>query len=666
MKATHPVEAARWAQAIGRSVEWFGGPYAPITPARRGTSDSTTPPSRKGIKDGYQSTGTDGESSSLSSSPYLGTDVGGTRGSPSLKSSASSASYNSGNERQPHGGSSISSISTSITGSGAASPFLSGNDSPSSTFRHPNIMITPSTNRSSISVSRSSLSSSIRSLGGLRKKKKTHRSTDSGPDVSTSDMSDAPDVNASPRLSPRGDSDADDDGDISGITGISGIPVSARGGHGASGDNVDEDEEEGSSSDSGDRDAVPFADTYELQGNSILAQIELIEGLLASSSTSSIGSSSTLEPFQTLQTLVRTHLTMASQREDYYAHILSRTRRKYAKTHGAWEMMVREGEGLERELEKRKKKAREEWRRSRLIEDGRRGSRIFDDANATLKARAKENVQRTSAVAVTDADIGEDDTVVTPTLPTNLNTKARFATLETLPNMLSTKNRSDTEETLTPTTATTILTPTTPTAGELAAHTFVSFSSATPTTSSFSPPTLIQGDDAEDMEEDEENEDEDEFFDAIDSNNIPNLVVPEHLGMVGGSDQSSIVTNTTTRASSVILSSSSSVSSFKSLSRSFVSSHTSYTNPASSPSPYTPYVSPRTSLTLSSERPVTSLWSVLKNSIGKDLTKISFPVYFNEPTSMLQRMAEDMEFSECRECFFLRIPHELLADYFCG
>ena len=47
------------------------------------------------------------------------------------------------------------------------------------------------------------------------------------------------------------------------------------------------------------------------------------------------------------------------------------------------------------------------------------------------------------------------------------------------------------------------------------------------------------------------------------------------------------------------------------------------------------------------ERPPVSLWAILKGSIGKDLTKISFPVYFNEPTSMLQRMAEDMEYSEC-------------------
>lgn len=58
------------------------------------------------------------------------------------------------------------------------------------------------------------------------------------------------------------------------------------------------------------------------------------------------------------------------------------------------------------------------------------------------------------------------------------------------------------------------------------------------------------------------------------------------------------------------------------------------------------------------ERPPTSLWSVLKHSIGKDLTRISFPVFFNEPTSMLQRMAEDMEFSECCAFFFFFDPQK--------
>ncbi|BEI80271.1 hypothetical protein CcaverHIS002_0108000 [Cutaneotrichosporon cavernicola] len=47
------------------------------------------------------------------------------------------------------------------------------------------------------------------------------------------------------------------------------------------------------------------------------------------------------------------------------------------------------------------------------------------------------------------------------------------------------------------------------------------------------------------------------------------------------------------------------------------------------------------------KRPSVSLWSILKSSIGKDLTKISFPVSFNECTSMLQRMAEDMEYDAC-------------------
>ncbi|KAM0789557.1 hypothetical protein ACM66B_000368 [Microbotryomycetes sp. NB124-2] len=65
-------------------------------------------------------------------------------------------------------------------------------------------------------------------------------------------------------------------------------------------------------------------------------------------------------------------------------------------------------------------------------------------------------------------------------------------------------------------------------------------------------------------------------------------------------------------------------------------------------SPYKGYESLRHELPIKSDdRPPVSLWAILKGSIGKDLTKISFPVYFNEPCSMLQRMAEDIEFSEC-------------------
>lgn len=38
--------------------------------------------------------------------------------------------------------------------------------------------------------------------------------------------------------------------------------------------------------------------------------------------------------------------------------------------------------------------------------------------------------------------------------------------------------------------------------------------------------------------------------------------------------------------------------------------------------------------------------SLLKDMIGKDLTKIAFPVTFNEPLSMLQNLCENLEYSE--------------------
>jgi hypothetical protein len=40
-----------------------------------------------------------------------------------------------------------------------------------------------------------------------------------------------------------------------------------------------------------------------------------------------------------------------------------------------------------------------------------------------------------------------------------------------------------------------------------------------------------------------------------------------------------------------------------------------------------------------------SLWSILKHCIGKELSKITFPVVFNEPLSFLQRMTEILEYA---------------------
>jgi hypothetical protein len=39
------------------------------------------------------------------------------------------------------------------------------------------------------------------------------------------------------------------------------------------------------------------------------------------------------------------------------------------------------------------------------------------------------------------------------------------------------------------------------------------------------------------------------------------------------------------------------------------------------------------------------MWTIIKDSIGKDITKLSVPVYFNDPTNILQKMANSMEYN---------------------
>ncbi|EGN94271.1 hypothetical protein SERLA73DRAFT_171297 [Serpula lacrymans var. lacrymans S7.3] len=134
--------------------------------------------------------------------------------------------------------------------------------------------------------------------------------------------------------------------------------------------------------------------------------------------------------------------------------------------------------------------------------------------------------------------------------------------------------------------------------------------STTPTPTShrtLRPRQSVSLDDDEDAIDTDE---EDEFFDAIEANTLPNLNISQFM--------TSPMNSELTLPGMVSI------------------------------EPFVGYQNLRTCLPIGTDnRPSTSLWSVLKHSIGKDLTKISFPVFFNEPTSMLQRMAEDMEFSEC-------------------
>lgn len=40
------------------------------------------------------------------------------------------------------------------------------------------------------------------------------------------------------------------------------------------------------------------------------------------------------------------------------------------------------------------------------------------------------------------------------------------------------------------------------------------------------------------------------------------------------------------------------------------------------------------------------MWSILKESLGKDLTHITLPFFFNEPLSVLQKSMEDLEYAD--------------------
>lgn len=148
-------------------------------------------------------------------------------------------------------------------------------------------------------------------------------------------------------------------------------------------------------------------------------------------------------------------------------------------------------------------------------------------------------------------------------------------------------------------------------------------SAATPATFTSPPPTAMTL--ARRMSSTSFDSDSDEFFDAIEANALPNMHIPEvlqtHLVETAG-------------------------------------------RPWLDPETFAGYQHLRERLSLDADnRPPVSLWAVLKGCIGQDLSRISFPVFFNEPTSMLQRMAEDMEFSECLDVAakerdpFLRIAY---------
>lgn len=304
----------------------------------------------------------------------------------------------------------------------------------------------------------------------------------------------------------------------------------------------------------------PHESTFDLQGNSLAAQMEVTVQLLSSlppppdtPPRAKELQAALKESFLTMQTMVNEYVQMSKEREEWWRSQLRRERERQTVWEESLQAVVREGETLEKELRARSR---------------RRGSRFFDATSLETGGTSKSIPWSPPLLptVVQEHDVLEEHSSHPEERPIGLVASASRVITSAQP-----------------------AAPTTPTQQNI---------------SRFQSPNSEEDEDIIDTEE------EDEFFDAIEFNNLPNLVVSE------------LLTSPT---------------------------HSALTLPhVVNLEPFVGYRAFRTQLPINRDnRPSTSLWSVLKHSIGKDLTRISFPVFFNEPTSMLQRMAEDMEFSEC-------------------
>ncbi|KAH9045286.1 Oxysterol-binding protein-domain-containing protein [Lactarius pseudohatsudake] len=360
---------------------------------------------------------------------------------------------------------------------------------------------------------------------------------------------------------------------------VHGVPSSLDIGH-------DDRQDSASGKDSTDRnlegDHPPHESFFELQGNSTAAQLELTTQLLAELSSLSISATRAIElngalkeSLGTVQSMLNDYLYMAKERDDWWRARFVHEQERQMVWEQSLQSVVEEGEALEREL-------RRHSRRHSRIDPSIAGG----EGMGTVKVRP-------SALPLQPTIEGEPE--------------FRELTPDTaVPIPITLAGRRQTS-------------PDSAKAGaSYGSITGRAFPSSSPTArrismqrqSSVSATGVARSSEEGDAIDTDE---EDEFFDAIESNALPNLVV--HEALAGHSEPM--------------------------LSEDIDKGQ------------YEGYRVVRKELDLKSDnRPPTSLWSVLKHSIGKDLTRISFPVFFNEPTSMLQRMAEDMEFSECLDAAF--------------
>ena len=332
---------------------------------------------------------------------------------------------------------------------------------------------------------------------------------------------------------------------------------------------INEQNDASSGNDSTDRiydtNFPPHEASFELHGNSTASQLELTMQILSNQSSSSTTVTRSVElngafreSLGTVQSMLDEYLHMVKDRDDWWRTRLAREQQRQTVWEQSLQSVVQEGEALEREL-------RRHSRRHTRIDSSTSGGEGF----GTVKARP-------SALPLSppmeEVELGLQEHTPDTAVPIPLTGQRQ-----------SSPDSTGASGSLGVALTRALSTP----------SVVRRMSMQRPTSVGIPGITRSSEDEAVDTDE------EDEFFDAIESNAIPNLVVNEALA---GPSEPLLPEDI-------------------------------------DKSQYEGYRTVRRELALQSDnRPPTSLWSVLKHSIGKDLTKISFPVFFNEPTSMLQRM----------------------------
>ena len=370
--------------------------------------------------------------------------------------------------------------------------------------------------------------------------------------------------------------------------------------------NEEEDGDDASSAANSENKNPPHPN-IDLQANAVAAQLELtiqmVTNLSSSASTTTAIPSHFLETFpalldslQTTQTLLSEYTSMSQSHDSWYARQLRKERARQDVWEESLRVVVKEGENLEQELRKRSRS---------------RGSRVFaagSPARTIVGGLGDGKKRRPSALGFISApDIVAEESL-SPISDGEPPASAITPTVTSSPSSITLQG----------------YTPPSVPAVPLSRHTTID------TLLGPIPAITIDGEYGEfpakavtNGDYDHDTDEEDEFFDAIEANALPNMLVHEALTSPSAVETPSVV----------VVAGGSIRNDFSNQQEQSLISMKAYDQGF-----YAGYAHMRTSLKLSVERPNASLWSVLKHSIGKDLTKISFPVFFNEPTSMLQRM----------------------------